>query len=310
MSLILTVAEGEADRVDRWLRRKFPQSPRREIEHLFDSGSVRRAGNRLAKGDRVAVGDRIEIPGEPAGREQLAPAAESIAIEVLYEDATVVAIAKPAGIPTHPLHAGETGTLANRVVARYPECASASREIREGGAVQRLDRGTSGVILFARSRAAHDELRAAFSAGRVSKTYLALTSGRPDRSPICEPLEQRGARVRVSANGLPAITHWRLVASHGDHSLLECEATTGRMHQIRAHLADAGAPIVGDEAYGGSKAPAPLCEFFLHASSVRLALPSGTEVELHAPLPPDRLETLAALGFERSTDIGKPDRQQ
>src|SRR5262249_47041906 len=144
----------------------------------------------------------------------LAPVAQpELPLVVLLEDRDLVALSKPAGMPTHPLRQGERGTLANALVARFPECARAGAQLREGGFVHRLDAGTSGVVVAARNHAAWVELRAAFREGRVSKRYLAITGGRPrtQAGAINAPLASRGRRAVVDAGGRSARTEWRLV---------------------------------------------------------------------------------------------------
>jgi len=297
MSVILLVADHESDRADRFLRARFPDAPRRELAKLFEQGGVRRGPQRLAKGDRVFPGDEIEIEREPHTRKDARVLPQAGLVEVLYEDSQVVVINKPAGMATHPLEIGELDTAANLVVAAYPDCASASEDAREGGAVHRLDFGTSGVLLFARTPPAYAALRGAFKQGQVEKSYLVVSAGLPRDNPIEQRLEQRGRRSVPSAAGAQCSTAWRELVAHDGYRLLECHTHSGRMHQVRAHLAHAGAPIVGDILYGGPPAPASLREFFLHASELRLDA-GKIALAVRAPLPPDRSSTLEILGLQ------------
>jgi len=240
------------------------------------------AGAALRPGVEQRVG---AAPVLPADAVELGP-------ECVVDDARVV-VAKPPGMPSQPLAAGERGTAAGGVVARYPECGAASPDPRDGGLVHRLDIGTSGVLIAARTRAAWEALRADFGRGAVGKTYLALCEAAPVTRECDAPLAQRGARVVVDhTDGLPAHTRWEVVARAGERALVRCHAATGRMHQIRVHLATCGAPIVGDARYGGQPLDG-LCEFFLHAEEVRLP-----DLTVRAPLPPDRQAVLAALGVQ------------
>lgn len=294
----LVVEADEEGRVDRFLVRRFPDSSRRLLQDLFDEGAVRIGGRVAKKGDRVAAGAEVTLARAPAVGEDLRPAPDPAAaalLQVLHVDEDVVVVDKPPGMPSQPLRAGELGTAANGIVHLYPECASVGDDPRDGGLVHRLDIGTSGALAAARSRAAWTALRAAFHEGRVEKEYLALVEGAPVSRGCDLPLAQRGKRVVVDlAEGLEAHTEWEVVAHHhGDRHLLRCRATTGRMHQIRAHLAHCGAPIVGDELYGGRPFPG-LVGFFLHAAVLRIPL-AGRTITVEAPLPPDRRGVIAAL---------------
>jgi len=287
-----------ADRVDKALARHFPEAGRRQLAELFDEGCVKVAGKKAKKGDRVVPGDVIELAREPVSGEALRPAPDPDAAEklvILLERSDVVVISKPAGMPSQPLRAGELGTAANGIVHRYPECVAIGDD-RDGGLVHRLDIGTSGVLVAARTPEVHRMLRDAFGAGLVDKQYLALTDGRPVSRECDLPLLQRGKRVVVDhTDGLAAYTSFEVERESAAHALVRCTARTGRMHQVRAHLANVGSPITGDELYGG----APLAGFegfFLHAA--RIALPvSGTMLEVEAPLPERFASALAACGL-------------
>jgi 23S rRNA pseudouridine1911/1915/1917 synthase len=289
-----TVGEGEADRIDRVIARRFPNTSRRKVTDLFDAGAVRIDGKRAKKGDRAAVGAVVELAQAPATPEDLRalPDPDAAArLAVLHVDDDVVIVAKPPGMPSQPLRAGELGTAASGIISLYPECAHAADDPRDGGLVHRLDGGTSGVLAAARSPGAWKQLRSAFAAHQVGKSYLALVDATPVSRGCEAPLVQRGGKVVVDHTaGLEAHTTWEVVRTLGLRVLLRCTATTGRMHQVRVHLATCGAPIAGDTLYGGQPLP-ELVGFFLHAE--RLTLPDHATVE--APLPPDRVAALAAL---------------
>jgi 23S rRNA pseudouridine1911/1915/1917 synthase len=293
--LSFTVAADEGGRADRVLAKRFPDTSRRRLAELFASGGVRVRGRVAKKGDFLDPGDEITIASAPAGGEDLRPVADPDAaarLAVLYADDDVVVVAKPAGMPSQPLRAGELGTAANGLAVLHPECAAASDDPRDGGLVHRLDIGTSGALAAARTRDAWQRLRRAFADGLVDKAYLALTHGAPIAAECLAPLAQRGKKVAIDhAEGLAAHTSFEIVSRMGAWSLVRCRARTGRMHQVRAHLAHCGAPIAGDVLYGGPPL-AGLEGFFLHAST--LALPPAVIVE--APLPADRQAVLDALG--------------
>ena len=245
----------------------------------------------------MVAGDVIELAREPVSGDQLRPVPDpSIVLEVLIETAELVAIAKPAGIPSQPLRAGELGTIANAIVARWPECAGLGDDQRDGGLVHRLDIGTSGVLIAARTEATYRALRDAFGTGRVAKEYLAITDARPVSRESDAPLAQRGNHVVVDhADGLPAHTSFVVERTSADHALVRCTAQTGRMHQVRAHLAHSGSPIAGDTRYGGK--PVPEHDgFFLHAAKLACEL-----VTVEAPLPARFTAALAACGYSAAS---------
>jgi len=290
-----------ADRVDKALARFYPDAGRKQLAALFADGAVKVNGKRASKGDRVAVGDLIELSREPVSGDALRPGPDpDVPLAVLVEHSELVAVAKPAGVPSQPLRAGELGTIANAIAFRYPECVAIGDDPRDGGLVHRLDIGTSGVIVAARTLDAHRALRAAFGAGMVIKHYLAICDGRPVARECDAPLAQRGKRVVVDvAEGLPAYTEIAVERSSpghaAAHALVRCIARTGRMHQVRAHLAHVGAPITGDVLYGG----APLADdtgFFLHALSI--TLPIGREqLLIEAPIPDRFQQAIASCGL-------------
>jgi 23S rRNA pseudouridine1911/1915/1917 synthase len=261
---------------------------------LIADGGVRVDGRRSRKGDRLVAGQTVEI--EAGGAPVIEPDT-SVAIEVLFADETLVAIAKPAGVPSHPLQAGERDTAANALVARFPECATASPDAREAGLVNRLDTDTSGVLLAARSPAAWQALRAAIAAPTCEKSYLAEVVGAPPaHGAVDVPIGRsgrRGARVRVGSGRrpLPARTEWEVVAARAGTTLLRARLHAGRAHQVRAHLAAAGYPILGDLVYADDGARALAAERGvtrprLHAATVSLPHPiSGRPILIEAPAP-------------------------
>jgi len=287
------------DRADKALARHFPDAGRRQLARLFDEGCVTIGARRVRKGDRVAAGDVIEVVREPVTGDALRPAPDAEAaarLEILVERAELIVVVKPAGMPSQPLRAGELGTAANGIAARFPECAALGDDPRDGGLVHRLDIGTSGVLVAARTEAAYRALRDAFGGGLADKQYLAITDGRPVARECDAPLAQRGKRAVVDhTDGLAAHTAFTVERATASHALVRCTARTGRMHQVRAHLAYAGAPIAGDELYGG----APLAGFdgfFLHAARIELPLAGGPLIAL-APEPERFARARAACGL-------------
>ncbi|HEY6100319.1 MAG TPA: RluA family pseudouridine synthase [Anaeromyxobacter sp.] len=271
---------------------------RAPVKRAFQLGDVRVAGRRARASDPAVPGSLVSIEiEEPAGAPSPEPAAP---LAVLAVHPRLVVVDKPAGVAVHPLAPGEGGTVANAVVARFPECAQASPSPREGGAVQRLDLDTSGCLVFARDRDAWEEIHAALHDRRVEKVYLALVHGRVAAGGVIStPLAQRGGRAvpapdaeaeeRLVAKGhrpRPAETRYEVERRFERHTLLRVRIRTGVMHQIRAHLALAGHPVAGDALYGGAAAAIPgLRRHFLHAARLALEAPGGGRVEAESPLP-------------------------
>ena len=245
------------------------------------------------KGLHLAVGQHVTVErpdGLDAGAVVPAPGDP---LSVLFTDAHLVVMNKPAGIPSHPLRPGEVGTLANALVARFPECAGAGDDPREAGLGHRLDNGTSGVIIAARHHDAWLSLRAALNAPTCEKTYLAEVVGRTAaQGRLEQPIGRRGRRgtqVVVGGQGrnpLPATTAWQSIADRPSSTLLRVRLHAGRAHQVRAHLAAAGHPLVGDALYGPVPEPGLAAAPRLHAESIRLLHPiTGQAMFFEAPPP-------------------------
>lgn len=295
MSITVTVGPDDEGRVDKALAKHFPQAGRKQLAELFDEGLVKVAGKKAKKGDRVSPGDVIELARAPVSGTDLHPVADPVVtFDVLLERADFVVVNKPAGIPSQPLRAGELATIANGVAARWPECATIGDDPRDGGLVHRLDIGTSGALVVARTTEAYRTLRTAFGEGSVAKEYLAITDGRPVSRDCDAPLVQRGDHVRVDhTDGLAAYTSFAVEKASATHALVRCSAQTGRMHQVRAHLAYVGAPISGDTLYKG-KAIGDDTGFYLHAAVIAFPF-GGEQIRVEAPLP-DRFKAALVTG--------------
>ncbi len=295
-ALTLSVGAG-AVRLDTFLRGALPAMSRRLVRRLIAEGAVCVNGRPAAKGVRVAPGDRVTLPDLPA---TITPE-PGLALAVLHEDDALVALDKPGGIPGHALDPRQRGTAAAFLLARYPEMADVGDPLAPG-LVHRLDSGTSGLLVAARTRAAHCALRAALRARAVEKRYLAWVAGDAsalDGARVALPLahDPRDRRRMLPATARvrawPAETRLAIVAAGRERSLVEATILTGVTHQVRVHLAARGHPVLGDVLYGGAPAGLPRGRHALHAAGLTLPHPTdGRPLSLSALLPAD----LAALG--------------
>ncbi len=283
-------------RLDAFLVRAGIVTTAGQARRLIGADLVRVEGRGGKKGQTVAAGQGVDVVDEAVVVEA-APSKDGVALEILYQDDDLVAVDKPAGLPSHPLRAGETGTAANALVARFPECARASDDPREAGLGHRLDRDTSGVLLAARHPEAWRRLRQVLGGAGGQKTYLAEIVGRPGVAVIDAAIGRtgrRGAKVKIDAGRgpLPARTEIAVREFRARTTLIEARIDRGRTHQIRAHLASIGCPILGDRIYGdeGSLALADdwgVRATRLHAASVVLVHPmTGKPLTIEAPAPP------------------------
>ncbi|MBL4635172.1 MAG: RluA family pseudouridine synthase [Kofleriaceae bacterium] len=296
-STVFLVGPGEDGRVDLVVANQYPDASRKRIAKLFSDGAVRVDGKRVKKGAWVEEGQQIKLKSAPAENEDFRVVPESGDLEQIYKDEHIVVLNKPANMASYPLVAGELGTLANVLVSHFPECIGVGDDPREAGLAHRLDRNTSGLLIAARTAESWSALRAQFSAGKVEKHYLAVVHRRPVSQECEEPLLQRGKRVVIDYAGLEAHTSWTELARADDFTLLRCQAHTGRMHQIRAHLAACDSPIAGDTLYKGSEQEG-LAGHFLHAEKISFVHPvSGEKLSFEAPLPDVRIAWLAKQGL-------------
>lgn len=296
-SYVFVVGPGEDGRADLFVALHFPNSSRKRVSQLFSTGAVRVDGKKVKKGAIVEEGQQVKLAKGPALDDDFRALPEEGELDVIYEDQEIVVLNKSPDMPTYPLKVGELGTLANRLVASYPECADVGDDPREAGLAHRLDRNTSGLMIAAKTKDAWRALRKSFSAGEVEKSYLAVVHRRPVSRECEEPLLQRGKRVFVDYAGLEAHTSWSEISRNDSFTLLRCQAHTGRMHQVRAHLSACDSPIAGDTLYEG-KEQEGLVGHFLHAEKLVLRHPtSGERLVVQAPLPATRQEWLDKHGL-------------
>jgi 23S rRNA pseudouridine1911/1915/1917 synthase len=299
-------ADAAGRRFDAVLAELFPQYSRSRLAEWIKSGDALLDGRQARPRDPVRGGEAVAL--RVVEEVQTRAVAEDIPLQVLYEDAAVLVIDKPAGLVVHPGAGNPAGTLVNALLHRDP----ALEKLPRAGIVHRLDKDTSGAMVVARTLEAHTALVAQLSAREVHRQYLAvvvgaLVSGGTANAAIDRHPRDR-IRMAVRDDGRDATTHYRLRERFRAHTALECRLETGRTHQIRVHMADLKHPIVGDPLYGGSlKLPKGASEELiaalrgfrrqaLHAEVLEFAHPATREpVRCEAPLPADMQALLRAL---------------
>jgi 23S rRNA pseudouridine1911/1915/1917 synthase len=304
---------------------------RRAAVELISSGRVRVNGRHYRKGEVIAPGDRVEVI--PTATHDALASNPDLKIKILFEDAAVIVADKPALMPCHPLRFDERDTVMNAIVAAYPETALAGDKALEGGLIHRLDNGTSGALMVARTHEAFTAMREALRAARVMRRYRALVTGRfegpmeiaasiahhpknPRKMVLIDTMNDplRSANVptgmrnnligvalassgvRYRSHPRPAYTLVETLSHDDGYTIVEVTPRTGNRHQIRVHLSCAGFPIAGDELYDGP----PLAglvpgRFWLHLREVGFESPTGTRVKVIAPLAPDLEDSIARL---------------
>ncbi|MEX0908068.1 MAG: RluA family pseudouridine synthase [Gemmatimonadota bacterium] len=313
--IAVEVADGA--RLDTWLAAHVPDLSRSRAIQLLADGRVLVIGRVEKKSYRPAAGDliRLDLPAPVQGD----VAAEAIPLNIVFEDADLIVIDKPAGLVVHPAPGHRTGTLVNALLHHVSDLSGIGGVLRPG-IVHRLDKDTSGLMLVAKNDNAHRRLSAALKRREVRRIYTAAAWGHIDGdtlevdAPIARARNDR-KRMSVHAEGRTARTKLRRLARWRAADLLRVELETGRTHQIRVHLAHIGHPVVGDETYGrlaarGMSGPARgwaidlsrrVERQFLHASELHFNHPrTGEPMRFGAPLPPD---LAAAAEWADSTSL-------
>jgi len=265
-------------RLDKYLTEVLPQFSRAYLQKLIEQGYVLvngqmpKASQRLNKADRITV----ELPPLP-GR----PSVEPIPLAIIYEDADILVIDKPAGLTVHPAPGHPSHTLVNAILAHCPSLTM-SNELMRPGIVHRLDKDTSGLIVIAKNDFAREYLAAQFKSRTVTKGYLVLIKGRlsPKQGIIEAPIGRdphRRQRMAIVEAGKEATTQYQVQKYLGDYTLVEVTPLTGRTHQIRIHLSAIGCPVIGDPIYGIKSAR--LNRQFIHAYRLGFRLPSTQQYQ-------------------------------
>src|ERR1700736_3867128 len=314
------------DRLDHAVAARYPELSRTRVKELIDGGLVLVDGKPSKGSHRLHTGEKVAVT--PKARPPLRAHAESIPLDILFEDADIIAVNKPAGMTVHAGAGNATGTMVNALLGRGQSLSQLGDALRPG-IVHRLDKETSGVILVAKADAAHARLGEAFRQRTVNKTYIALvqgsfetTSGRIELAIGRDPIkrvrmaaEQKTWRGSKIANSREARTDWCTLLKIDSTSLLEVQLHTGRTHQIRVHFSALKHPVVGDTLYAaaaqlhvGDISLPPLGRNFLHAAKIVFSHPrTGQWIEVRAPLPASLRAFVGAAASAAKLDSGRID---
>lgn len=293
--MIVEVDPAEAGkRLDIFLHDRFSEFSRARLQSWIKDRRVSLNGVPLRPSYTVQAGDAISV--NPAELPPLRARPEKLPLTILYEDADMIAVDKPAGMVVHAGAGHTSGTLVNALLHRFGSLSSVNGELRPG-IVHRLDRETSGVLAVARTDKGHQSLARQFHDRQVEKTYLALVHGRMKHpqgridTPISRDPVRRVRMTAKSGHGRTALTEYRVLEPFERFSYLEVRIGTGRTHQIRVHLASLHHPVFGDHLYGAPVHPPAvpsIGRFFLHAHRLRLRSPASEEwLTVESPLPPE-----------------------
>jgi 23S rRNA pseudouridine1911/1915/1917 synthase len=283
--------EDRGMRLDAFLHARLPEFSRSRLQSWIRQARVNVAG-RAQKPSYLLQGSEV-IDLEPASLPPLRAAAEAIPLVVLYEDESAVVIDKPAGMAVHAGAGIHAGTVVNALLYRFDQLSAVGGDLRPG-IVHRLDRFTSGVLLVAKTDAAHRDLARQFASREVEKIYLALVEGAMKGSgriekPVARDPKQRARMTARLATGRAAVTDWEMRDAFQGFTLVRIRLGTGRTHQIRAHMAALGHPVAGDRLYGAKASP--WNRYFLHAHRLGFRSPAtGENLTVESALPPDLTE--------------------
>ena len=277
---------------------------RTEAAAAVAAGSVLVDGVAITRGaDRLAAGSVVEIAVEMTPADPRPRADPDVIVPVVHVDDQVIVVDKPAGLVVHPGAGHDEGTMVSGLLAVFPEIAAVGDPVRPG-IVHRLDRGTSGLLMVARTSEAYESLVDQLAARSVDRLYRALVWGHPEspRGVVDAPIgrsPRQPTKMAVVATGKPARTRYEVVETYDEPvatAQVECHLETGRTHQIRVHMSAIGHPVVGDDRYRGVRQSLSAPRPFLHAERLGFTHPgTGERVDFTSPLPADLQEVLAPL---------------
>jgi 23S rRNA pseudouridine1911/1915/1917 synthase len=305
---VILPAEAAGQRLDRALADAVPSLSRERLKALMLEGAVTVAGKRPTPSLRVVGGEEVSVSVPEA-----APAtaqAQHIPLAIVYEDADLIIVDKPAGLVVHPAAGNPDGTLVNALLHHCAGQLSGIGGVARPGIVHRIDKDTSGLLVVAKTDLAHEGLAKQFATHSIGRRYLAVVAGRP--SPPAgriegaigrHPVHRKKMDIVSPGKGKHAVTHYRTLQPLKDAALVECRLETGRTHQVRVHMASSGYPLLGDPLYGRTRAShrdvlksLGFVRQALHARSLQLVHPRTQEnLAFESPVPSDIQELIEAL---------------
>ena len=297
--------ENAGERIDAFLASKLHDVTRSWLQKLIEAGNVSVEGReKLAKNYKLRAGDRltVELP-EP---ETLDVLPENIPLDIVYEDKYLLVVNKPSGMVVHPAVGNHTGTLVNAVMFHCGDQLSSINGVVRPGIVHRIDKDTSGLLVIAKTDAAHRGLAEQFAVHSIKRAYRAVVynnikedDGRVD-APIGRNPKDRLKMAVVSADkGRRAVTNYHVIERSGKFTYVECRLETGRTHQIRVHMAYIGHPLLGDPLYGPRKGMSGVTGQVLHAKELGFVHPiTGEYMEFDSELPTEFVKALKKAGFD------------
>lgn len=316
MEKITITKEQAGKRIDKFLSTEFFSSRKTMLRDKFSRGDIIRKiksegvlvnGKNVKPSYVLTENDEIILPDSEKERDDELLGNDKIKLEILFEDENIVAINKQAGVQVHPSHNEKNNTIVNALVAKYPEIKNVHDDSEEGkmrpGIVHRLDKDTSGVMVIARNLKTFEELKKLFKSREISKKYIAICQGifseKEDviKKPIARASSYRKQVVagrKTKTKIRPAETQYKVIKEYKDFSLVEAMPKTGRMHQIRLHLASIDHPVAGDLIYGSKKASVKAKRQLLHAKELKFNL-FCKEYAFSAPIPADFKDFLAKV---------------
>ena len=288
-TILRAASDAAGARLDAFLAASLPDLTRSAAQRLIEEGHVTVDGRTVPKSCRLTGGETVSVTlPDP---EPMDAAPQDIPLDVVYEDADVIVVNKPAGLVVHPAPGHPDGTLVNALLYHCGGSLSGVGGTLRPGIVHRIDRDTSGLIIAAKNDAAHLALSAQLQDHTLARTYEAVVVGtlREDSGTVDAPIGRsptdRKKMAVVQRNGKPAVTHWEVLERFPGLTHIRCRLETGRTHQIRVHMAHIGHPIYGDTVYGSKKPVPGLTGQCLHAVGLRFVHPrTGEDVSLTCPL--------------------------
>lgn len=282
--------DQSGERLDSALSRLVPTISRSQAQRLIEQGALTHDGRPVKKNERLPLGTELELV-LPEVRE-VPIEAQSLPLEVCYEDADVIVVNKPKGLVVHPAPGHPDGTLVNALLAHCGDSLSGIGGEKRPGIVHRIDKDTSGLMIAAKNDAAHAALAAQLKDHSLARTYVCLVCGkiREDSGTVDAPIGRhptdRKKMAVTQKNSRNAVTHWRVLERFSGYTLVECRLETGRTHQIRVHMAYRGHPILGDTVYGHKKAELGQESQCLHARELTFCHPrTGERMTVSCELP-------------------------